>query len=67
MRYGKAVGKILSSLSSLYHNNKASLIETAEIVLINPLYPSILGDTPRTPARSIPHLFFNSVYTVRAS
>jgi hypothetical protein len=43
------------------------LIETAEIVSINPLYPPVLGDfiklgdTPRPPAGSILLLFFSGL------
>jgi hypothetical protein len=42
--------------------------DNEEIVLINPLYPPILGDflklgdTPRPPAGSILHLFFSGLY-----
>jgi len=47
--------------------NRAYLIETAEIVSINPLYPPIFGgllkleDTPISPAGSILHLFFSGL------
>jgi len=42
-------------------------MKNAEIVLINPLYPPVLGDflkmgdTPRPQAGSILHLFFGSL------
>jgi hypothetical protein len=41
-------------------------MESAEIVLINPLYPPVLGDiklgdTPIPPAGSILHLFFSGL------